>query len=398
MVIKSERIYMEDGVKDGYLEVKDGKFAGFSENPPEKEYIDYGTKRVIPGIIDTHNHGTCGYGLMGGGPSEVKGYLKGCASQGVTGVFPTPDIEMLEAVADEAERQDLTGKYGGSKILGIHSEGPWLNRTGEKGIRRGWPEVRLEMAQEMVRRAKGHLRLVALAPEIPGMDEIISYFLSEGITVADAHSDCNYKESMQAYKKGITVATHTGNVMTGMHHRDIGGLGAALLNDEVECEVICDGMHICLDMLKIYFKVKDVSRFMMISDCTQLSGAPVGSYQGFEPGMIINVTKEGFLLSDTGRLCGSSQPILYGIGNLVEKLDMPMETVVKMAALNAAGKYGFSRDKGSIKIGKDADFVIISDDYKALETYVEGQKVYDRAQEGEIFNQAFLNALKPAGE
>ena len=68
---------------------------------------------------------------------------------------------------------------------------------------------------------------------------------------------------------------------------------------------------------------------MMISDCTQLSGAPVGSYQGFEPGMIINVTEEGFLLSDTGRLCGSSQPVLYGIGNLVEKLDIPMETVVK---------------------------------------------------------------------
>mgnify|MGYP001032076582 FL=1 len=394
MIIKSERIYMEDGVKSGYLEIRGGKFISFSEEAPEGEWIDYGKSRVIPGIIDTHNHGTCGYAMMGNNPAEVKGYLKGCASQGVTGVFPTADIDMLEVVADEAKQQELTKKYEGSKILGIHSEGPWLNRTGEKGIRRGWPEVKLEMAQEMVKRGKGYLKLVALAPEIPGMDEIISYFLSQGITVADAHSDCNYEEAMQAYEKGITVATHTGNVMTGMHHRDIGGLGAALLNDKVECEVICDGMHICLDMLQIYFKIKDFSRFMMISDCTQLSGAPVGSYQGFEPEMTINVTEEGFLLSDTGRLCGSSQPVLFGIGNLVEKLDIPMETVVKMAALNAAVKYGFSGEKGSIKVGKDADFVVISDDYKAVATYVEGQKVYDREEEGNIFNPEFLNELE----
>lgn len=394
MIIKSERIYMEDGVKSGYLEIRGGKFISFSEEAPEGEWIDYGKSRVIPGIIDTHNHGTCGYAMMGNNPAEVKGYLKGCASQGVTGVFPTADIDMLEVVADEAKQQELTKKYEGSKILGIHSEGPWLNRTGEKGIRRGWPEVKLEMAQEMVKRGKGYLKLVALAPEIPGMDEIISYFLSQGITVADAHSDCNYKEAMGAYEKGITVATHTGNVMTGMHHRDIGGLGAALLNDKVECEVICDGMHICLDMLQIYFKIKDFSRFMMISDCTQLSGAPVGSYQGFEPEMTINVTEEGFLLSDTGRLCGSSQPVLFGIGNLVEKLDIPMETVVKMAALNAAVKYGFSGEKGSIKVGKDADFVVISDDYKAVATYVEGQKVYDREEEGNIFNPESLNELE----
>ncbi len=110
------------------------------------------------------------------------------------------------------------------------------------------------------------------------------------------------------------------------------------------------------------------------------------------------MTEEGFLLSDTGRLCGSSQPVLYGIGNLVEKLDIPMETVVKMAALNAARKYGFSKEKGSIKIGKDADFVVISDEYKALATYVEGQKVYDRAEEGDIFNPEFLDSLEPVGK
>ena len=110
MIIKSERIYMEDGVKDGYLEIRVGKFVNFSEEAPKEEWIDFGKDRVIPGIIDTHNHGTCGYAMMGDNPSEVKGYLKGCASQGVTGIFPTADIEMMEAVADEAMRQEATKK------------------------------------------------------------------------------------------------------------------------------------------------------------------------------------------------------------------------------------------------------------------------------------------------
>ena len=105
--------------------------------------------------------------------------------------------------------------------------------------------------------------------------------------------------------------------------------------------------------------------------------------------MAINVGKDGFVLSDTGRLMGSSQPVLYGIGNLVNKLDIPLETVVKMASLNPARFYGYT-NKGSIEVGKDADFVVISDDYKAIATYANGRKVYDQS-EGKIFNPHFFD-------
>jgi N-acetylglucosamine-6-phosphate deacetylase len=171
-------------------------------------------------------------------------------------------------------------------------------------------------------------------------------------------------------------------------------LGAALLNDGVDCEVICDGMHVCPEMLKIYFRVKDYDRFMMISDCSVYSGAPVGRYKGWDPTMVMNVTEEGFVLSDTGRLCGSSQPVLYGIGNLTEKLGIPLETVIRMASLNPARKYGFDKNKGSIAIGKDADFVVISDSCKAMYTYSNGIKVYDRVSDGTIFNPYFYPTMK----
>lgn len=394
MKLHSNRIYTPEGPKAGVLTVEGSKITAFAENTTDPEAIEYGDQRIIPGIFDTHNHGTCGYDIMNkNAPHEkqiasVKGYLKGLASQGTVNIFPTVcDPDFIRAVAEVAKE----GDQDGATILGIHSEGPWLNRTGEKGIRTGWPEVSMETAHAMVEAGGGWLRLVALAPEIPGMDPIIEYFLSQGITVAAAHSDNNYKQAMAAYAKGISVATHTGNVMTDMHHRDIGGLGAALTNENVTCEVICDGLHICDEMLGIYFKVKSTDKFMMVSDCTALSGAPVGKYEGIFEGMALNVTPEGFVLTDTGRLCGSSQPVLFDIGNLVNNVGLPLETCLKMACLNPCIKYGFADRKGTIEVGKDADLVVISDDYQAQVTYAEGRKVYDRSTEGKIFNADYLN-------
>lgn len=394
MKLRSSRIYTEDGVKAGVLTIEDGKITAFTPGAADSDAIDFGDQRIIPGIFDTHNHGACGYkpGVIKATPEEtaanIKGYLKGLASQGTVNIFPT--VNTPEGIAAVAAVQ-AEGPQDGANILGIHSEGPWINRAGEKGKRNPWPEVSLDRAKAMVHSGNGLLRLVALAPEIPGIDPIIDYFLSQGITVAAAHSDNNYQQATAAYAKGITVATHTGNVMTGMHHRDVGGLGAALLNENVECEVICDGMHIGNEMLSIYFRVKSPERFMMISDSSHLSGAPVGRYEGWAPGTFMNATAEGFLLSDEGRLMGSSQPVLYGIGNLVENVGIPMETVLRIACLNPAKKYGFAHRKGSIAVGKDADLVVISDDYKAQVTFCEGREVYNRAAEGVIFNPA----LKP---
>ncbi len=393
MVIHSTRIYTEEGCKSGYLFLEGKKIVDFKEQWEGQQVVDYGNQRIIPGIFDTHNHGTMGYGLTSAQSKDprkiVRGYLKGLASQGVTNVFPTCHIDLIKTISEMAdEEQD------GATIVGIHSEGPWLNRVGEKGIKTGWPEVRLETAKKMVQDGAGKLRLVALAPEIPGIDEIIDYFLSEGVTLAFAHSDMNYEEARKALPGRITVATHLGNVMSGLHHRDIGGLGACLLDDEMMYEVICDGMHISLPMIQLYFKMRDYSRFMMISDCSQMAGAPCGQYRGWNKSMILNVTPEGFVLSDTGRICGSSKPVLYGIGNLVEKLHLPMETVIQMASLNPAKKYGLDKEKGSLAVGKDADFVVIDENYQAVATYANGRKVYDAAIDRDLFNPDFLRETK----
>jgi len=384
---------LENEVISGYIVFEKGKIVDILKEDSQLEADeDYGDNRIIPGIFDTHNHGTYGYGLRAEDSADnektVKGYLKGLAAQGVTCVFPTAGLGSIATCARVAKEE-----VAGAKILGIHSEGPWLNRVGEKGVKTGWPEVSLKTAQQMLKDGDGLLRLVGIAPEIEGTDKIIEFFLANGVTMAFTHSDYQYADADKAIDQGLSVATHLMNVMTGLHHRDIGGAGACLLRDEVTCELICDGLHVSLPMIRLIMKMKDHDKIMMISDCSELSGAPIGQYRRPNMNMIINVGADGFLLTDTGRLMGSSKPVIYGISNLVEKLKMSIPEVCRMASLNVAHKYGI-QDRGSIATGNYADFVVIDDQYQAIKTYSEGRVVYDRAADHNLFNQKYLAEVR----
>ena len=384
--IKSSRIYFADGIKDGYLVIEGSKIIGFLDKSAKiDQFIDYQDNRIIPGICDSHNHGTYGYGLdqyLGNDDAtkqNIKNYLKALTFEGVTSVLPTvtDTIKYVAAVHDDG--------YVGASMLGIHSEGPYLSRVGEGGRPEAHPNVDMKFVESMWTDSRGLLKLVAIAPEIPGVKEAEKFFLSKGVKISYAHSDLKAAGAREAVDRGYRVSTHTSNVMVGIHHRDIGGLGVMLMDPRIECEVICDGLHVCMDFIEMMFRIKDRSRFMMISDSVKIAGIAPGRYN---IGWVtpLNVTNEGFVVDDDGRLLGSSKSVLFGIGNLVEKLHIPLEEVIKMSSLNPCTYYGFGQTKGSIVIGKDADFVVISDDYKAQATYVEGKKVFDRKIEEPKFN------------
>ena len=388
----SSRVYTADGLKDCIIGVEDGRFACFIEGTIDEEVIDFGDRRIIPGIIDTHNHGAVGYRFQAlENLDELDQALLGEASFGVTGIFPTVNkVEHLPLLVEGIKKGSP-----GTRILGIHSEGPWGSRVGEKGDPKNtyYLPVDLEYAKSMVQTGEGWLKLLAIAPEVPHALEAIEYLTSQGVTCSAYHTNANFEECNKGIEAGIRTATHLGNVMTGLHHRDVGTFGACLLDDRVWCELICDGMHVSLPMIRIVMKVKDHDRIMMVSDNGDYLGAKPGHYMGSKDNAnndrrTITVTEEGFVLSETGRISGSSKPVIYGISNLVEKLGMDLNEVVRMSSLNPALHYGLE-GRGSIARGNFADFVVIDDDYNVLNTFVDGKEVWNAEKDTRPFNPEF---------
>ena len=398
MYIRSKRIYVPDGCVSGIINVEDGKIVDIlNYNAKVSVDIEADAFRVLPGIIDTHNHGTMGYSLMGvedeaEKEKNVRGYLKGLASQGVTACLPTADHGLFKTIASVAK-----GEIDGARPIGIHSEGPYLNRVGEKGVDTGHPEVDLSYVKKMYEDSEGMLKLFAIAPELEGSKEVIEYLNSVGCRCAFAHSNMNYHEALEAFKWGISVTTHTANVMAGIHHRNMGGLGACLLCDDVYNELICDGLHVSNEMIELMLRVKNdpFNKVMMVSDNVPMGGAPIGRYNLGGLGLQVNIDEKGYCLSDTGRLCGSTVPVIKGIKNLVENVGIGMRNVIKMSSANPAKVYG-AVNKGSIEKGKDADLIVIDDDYNVLYTISEGRIVYDHQKDTDVFNDEFLAAYKIA--
>ena len=394
MLIHSSKIFFRNVMREGYLEIENGKFINFYDTSEghRKADIEYGDLIVMPGIFDTHNHGGFGVRLDNATQEEIKLYLKGLASVGVTQVFATTcELDAMRNVCTA-----MKNNYEGARIMGIHSEGPWGARVGEKGINTGYPSVDLNLAKEMLDTCDGNLKLVDIAPEIPLAKEVIQYFVKNGVNVGMYHTNANYEQANKGVDWGVSVATHLSNVMTGLHHRDVGTLGCGLLRDEVDCELICDGLHVSLPMIKIILKVKDLNHIMMVSDNVQYCGAPRGRYKGFNAApnsdrALINVTEEGFVLSDTGRLSGSSKPVIYGINNLVNKLNMPLETVIPLFSFNPNRKYGYDNKLGLIDYGYTADFIVVDQSFNVQATFVGGKKVFDKDIDEIVFNQSYLD-------
>lgn len=398
MRIHSNNVVVKDGVIDAVIEVNDkGKIVSIKENDNDLVDIDYKDLTIMPGIIDTHDHGCAGYSFDAVDEEGLENCLKAQAARGVTAIFPTTaEYDQYDLFARFMKKEKATG----ARIVGIHSEGPWGSRVGEKGVNTGYPAVDLEEAKKYVEKGQGQLKLFDIAPEVPHALEAIDYFVSQGVTVSAFHTNATYDEANIGIEHGITVATHLFNVMTGLHHRDVGTAGASILSDKVYCELICDGLHVSLPMVELALRMKDHNKIIMISDNVSFAGAPVGKYRGgslsegeSSDRAYLYVTEEGFVLSETGRLSGSSLSVLYGVKNLVQKLHMPIEEVARMSSYNASKKYQLD-SKGELSVGKDFDAIVIDDNFNVHATYVEGTKVYDASTDVIPFNPKFIEELK----
>lgn len=370
--LKSNHILTEQGFQAGYLTVEDGKIVSVS-SLCQGGYEDLGDLSVYPGIIDIHNHGFGGWSMTD--PCEekdIRGYAKALTTVGITGVLPTAKEAAFEAIASVMDQE-----YEGARVLGIHSEGPFWARGGENTVGESWPAPSVKETERLVKLAGGKMAVMALAPEVPGAYEVIRYLHEHKIRVACCHTKAKAQDIYDAHQKaGLDIATHLGNGMQGIHHRDVGALGALLLLDDIRYEVITDLNHICPDMLRIMFRLQPYDKFCLISDSNFIAGLPAGVYMRYGREMYAN--EKGLILNSDGRICGSGKWVLHNIGQLVKYVGVPEEEAVKMASINPATYLGIDHIAGSIRPGKKADLAVVDASFTCRRTYVGGELVFDR--------------------
>lgn len=398
MLITSNEIYLEDGCRSGTILLKDGKLAAFYEKgeqlPLGLPHMCVEEHKVIPGIIDVHSHGYCSWSAKTIDKEEIKGLSRILPSIGVTSTLATTtawkeqEFTMLHAIADAIEEG-----CEGTRILGIHMEGPFYHPDRHNAtLRQEVIPPTIEKAQQYFEAARGHLSYMTIAPEVEGASKVIQWLSEKGVIMGAGHTTATYEELKKGIQDGIRVSIHTGNAMQQIDRRNINALGGALLDSTMYCEIICDLYHLSKEMLELMFLAKrDFSKFIMISDSDLLSGIEPGSYYAF--GKNVHIHEDGRILLDDGTISGSSKYVLYGMKNLVEKLQLPLSQVVRMSALNPAILLGIDKEKGSLKVGKDGDVVILNKQFEVEATFVEGKLCYQK-NDPIIRNQNFSQICK----
>lgn len=398
MLFTCPRIHAEDRLVDGYVLVEGRRIAAVEPGPVPAELagverVDLPDCHLIPGMIDIHVHGAGGWPVEAADAAGLRALARFLAGFGVTGFLPTASaypMEQLEAVAAHV-REAMEEEADGAAILGLHLEGPFLNPARPGAMNPGnFRAPSVGDAARLLAAGGGTVRRVSLAPELPGARELIRYLAENGVTVAGAHTDATYAETIAGIDAGVTVATHTFNGMRGLHHREPGALGAYLTDDRVICELICDLLHVHPAAVRLLLLAAGPDRVALISDAIPAAGLKPGHYRLW--GRDLYIDEEGYSRLADGTLAGSTMLMLHGLRHLVEVLEVPWADALRMAALVPARAIGLADRKGSLAPGKDADLVAIGPDWQVAWCVVEGRAVRRPGDPPPAYNPAFTAA------
>ena len=346
-------------IEDGFLEVNNGLISalGPMSDAPSGEGENLGGQMLVPGFIDLHAHGAGGADVCDASVEGLKVIADKKGLEGVTTWLPTTltlPAERLEdifrAVAQWAPDADIS-------VPGIHLEGPFVNR-GQAGAQN--PEfVRLPDVDELKKlHAIFPISVISLAPELEGAINLIRAARDLDIVVSAAHSKATHAEIREGMAAGMTHLTHFGNAMTPLHHRELGMIGAGLLEDGLKLEVIADGIHSSDDFLRLLLKVVPLERLMLITD--SMAAAWQGDGDCKLGGLDVTIADGSARLQD-GTLAGSTLKFMDGFRRIMELSDQPAHKLIAMTSLNQAKSLGL-KDRGILEVGKRADICLLSED------------------------------------
>ncbi len=324
---------------------------------------------VVPGFVDVHIHGCDGADTGDGTPEAIATMARFLLSHGVTSFCPTTatvSSDTIKAALLAAKEVHNHPVEDGAKVAGVNMEGPFFSRE-RKGAQNEEFLLPPDFAlfQEWYQLSEGLVRLIDLATEQPGGQEFVEK-AKELCTVSIAHTTATYQEAKAAFDWGVTHVTHLFNAMNGLHHRNPGVVGAALEDERVRAELICDGEHIHPAVLKIAFRQLG-GRALIVSDSLRANGMPEGA--GYElGGQTVRITGGKCTLPD-GTIAGSVSNLHQEVKNLVS-WGVPFEQAVRSASLVPAQAIGRDGEIGSIEPGKAADLVVLDDQLDIVSVWV----------------------------
>lgn len=345
------RLVLEDRVVGGSVAVEDGSIVavtvdddGVAEGPI-----------YAPGFVDLHVHGWGGHDAMGD-PDALDGMARQLLRRGVTSFLPTAvtaQLDQLVAFAARVRRWLPDAPADGAQPLGFNLEGPFL-----ASVRRGAHDAAhlllpANVPQSTLEPLVDGLRLMTVAPELPGATELIGWFSDRGVAVSLGHSGATFEQAHGGFAAGARSTTHLFNAMSGVHHHAPGVAVAALLHDAAYVELIADGVHVHPALWPLIARLKPSDRLMLVSDSIALAG--MGDGHGRLGGLEVDVVGQRATLAGTSTLAGSVIALDTAVRNLVAA-GIPLPAAVAAAGRNPLALLGIA-DRGRIAVGQRADLV-----------------------------------------
>lgn len=366
------------GIIKTSLAIKEGKIASIDENCKAEDFLHLDKECiVIPGFVDKHIHGANGSDFMNPSQEDLQNILSAIAKEGTTSCLATTMTQSLPNINKALEN---VSKYiqknpSGVEILGVHLEGPFISKkvAGAQPVEYiiSYDKAVLDSLNQ---KTNQKIKQITLACEENGVS-IIPYLTQCGVTVSLGHSYCTYEQAHEAIEAGASSISHMFNAMSAIHHREIGLVGAGLLENKVSCELICDLIHVSSPAISLLLKNKGLSKVCLITDSIEAKYMPDGNYK--LGGQDVFVKNSEARLKD-GTLAGSTLKMNDAVRNFMNATGVSLIEAVDCATINPARCIHVDDRKGSIEIGKDADFVVVDKDLNVLMTICRGEIVYSK--------------------
>jgi N-acetylglucosamine-6-phosphate deacetylase len=361
--------------------IDDGRIASIatrtgSEIPAQAQVVDYPGATLAPAFLDVHIHGAAGHDAMEATPEALAAMGRFLAARG-TGSFlaatvTAPLDATLRALSGLAKLAARPPEKAQARLLGIHLEGPFLSHA-RRGVHAPESLLAPDLAlfDRLFEAAEGRIRLMTLAPELPGAVELTAHATARGVRVSIGHSEATAAQTRAAIAAGAVSATHTFNAMRPLDHREPGILGVVLTTDALYAELICDGIHTAPELVKLWWRAKGPRRAILVTDAMSATGMSDGEYE--LGGLSVQVA-DGRATAG-GVLAGSVLTLDRALANFIAFTGAPLDEALRLLTTNPAAMTGLGEQACSIAEGQPANLIVVDAAGKLVASIRNGQPI-----------------------